>query len=325
MEAGVSTENRVDVTFAIACYNSEAFLEEAVLSALNQADVSVEVIIVDDGSSDNSLMIANRLASEDPRIKILSTSHNSGPGGARNLALAAMQGDWYAVLDSDDVLELDRSRMLIDAANVNDADMISDDLVIFGEGLEHSYLLGMERTAGPLELDAYFRNSQLFSSRPNFGFLKPMIRREVVQREKLRYDPRIRIGEDDELVVRLLAKGYRYFLVSDAMYKYRKHGSSISHRLSVKNARKMLETESNIQTLIGKDAASSETYLKRLASVKNAVAFVESVDQIKTKHLVGCVKTLLHRPAAILLYRMPIIAAFERIIVRDKHSVVADD
>lgn len=318
-KSGAPVENRVDVTFAIACYNAEDFLEEAVQSALNQTGVSVEVIIVDDGSSDDSLVIARRIASEDSRVKVLSTSQNSGPGGARNLALRAMQGEWYAVLDSDDVLELDRTRKLIDTATAHDADIIADDLEVFGEGIEPHRVLGKGLAAAStkLELDTYFKNSKVFSSQLSFGFLKPMINRKVVEAEVLQYAPRIRIGEDDELVVRLLAKGYKYFLVNDAMYKYRKHGSSISHRLSIKNARMMLETEGNIQTLIGKKASSSKAYRQRLASVENAVAFVESVEKIKERRLAGAIFTLLQRPAAIRLYRMPIASALKRISSRD--------
>lgn len=316
--SSANTNSRVDVTFAIACYNAENFLEEAVRSALNQEGISVEVIIVDDGSKDESVSIAERLVSEDQRVKLLSTPQNSGPGGARNFALASMKGDWYAVLDSDDVLALNRSKTLIEAADKHNADVIADDLEIFGEGMETKQLFGEGGLSGSAELDlnTYFENSKIFGLNPSYGFLKPMIRRKVIEAEILRYNPRLRIGEDDELVIRLLAKGYRYVLVTHAMYKYRKHGSSISHRLSVENARKMLETESDVQTWIGEEKTSSKAYRQRFDSIKRAVAFVESVDKIKSKQYLGAIRTLMKHPAALLLYKMPIGAAWKRLIVR---------
>src|SRR3989304_2564250 len=92
--------NPCDVSFAIACHNSLPYLDEAVASALGQQDVTVEVIIVDDGSKDGSLARAKEWAERDARVRVLQTPENLGPGGARNLAIESMRGTWYAVLDS---------------------------------------------------------------------------------------------------------------------------------------------------------------------------------------------------------------------------------
>ena len=75
------------ISFIIANYNGSRFLGKAVASALAQRNVDIEVIIVDDCSSDDSVQIAQGLAKADPRVRFIALASNSGPAGARNAAL----------------------------------------------------------------------------------------------------------------------------------------------------------------------------------------------------------------------------------------------
>lgn len=312
------SHNAIDVSFAVASYNSSEFLEEAVLSALSQNEVSVEVIIVDDGSSDGSKALALKLAKADDRVKVLCTEKNSGPAGARNLALRTMRGKWYAVLDSDDLIKPERSARLIKIAEVQKADLIADDLEIFGEGVINTRLFG--NSIGPepfiVSIEQYFRKSRLFSKKPGYGFLKPMIKREVLLSGNLSYDESLRVGEDDELIIRLLAAGNRYLLHNQAMYLYRKHTQSISHRLSVENAQKMLLTEAKVQKLIGPRIASGKEYQARLRSIKRGLAFVSSVEYLKKKQVLEALRIVLANPSSIFLYKMPLHAWIKKKLQR---------
>ncbi len=313
IDATIADDAQIDVSFVIASYNSGNFLVPAVLSALGQSGVRVEVIIIDDGSTDGSLEVAQELSKQDDRVRVIRTAVNSGPGGARNLGLHEMRGNWYAVLDSDDLIKPERSRYLIDVATANNADLIADDLEIFGDEVTTHRLVNFDIEEDQFEvtLDSYFERSLLFGKRPGYGFLKPMIHSRVIRAETLRYDERLRVGEDDELIVRLLASGYRYLLVNRPFYMYRKHGHSISHRLSVKNAQKMVETEHKIQKRLG-EQAKSKLYRRRYASIKTGLSFVESIEKIKSGALFSAISILLRRPAAILLYKIPIMAALGR-------------
>src|SRR5690606_20291257 len=123
-----------------ASYNSRAYLVEAVESALAQEGITAEVLIVDDGSSDGSDGLARERAESDPRIRMLSTPRKLGPGGARNIALKEMRGRWFAVLDSDDLLLPGRSRRLLEQAEASGADLVADDLIVFGNGREERFI-----------------------------------------------------------------------------------------------------------------------------------------------------------------------------------------
>lgn len=89
------------VSITMPAYNAGSFIQETINSVLQQTYSKWELIIVDDGSSDNTLDILNTY--EDPRIKIFKHEQNSGVVATRNTALKHAQGTYIAILDSDDV------------------------------------------------------------------------------------------------------------------------------------------------------------------------------------------------------------------------------
>lgn len=302
----------------MACFNAEPFLEDAVASALAQRDVALEVLIIDDHSSDGSLALARRLAARDARVRVLQTPVNSGPGGARNVGIEAMRGEWYAVLDCDDFLAPERARTLIDAANRLGADMIADDLLVFGDGEEERRHLGTAPStpARAITLDAYFDATRLFGPKPNLGFLKPLIRRDILRDQGHRYREDLRIGEDDELVVQLLLAGCRYFVTSDALYRYRKHEASISHRLSVDHSERMLASEERVRAAVLAAGRDSDAYRARFASILDAVAFTRAVQALKRRDPVAALREVAARPLSARHFAMPVASRFEKLRAR---------
>lgn len=93
------------VSILIPCYNAEAWLAETLESSLNQTWQNVEVILVDDGSTDSSLELAKKF--ESSRVKVISQT-NQGASAARNTALKEAQGDFIQYLDGDDLLAADK-------------------------------------------------------------------------------------------------------------------------------------------------------------------------------------------------------------------------
>jgi len=90
------------VSVIIPAYNAVAHLRRAVESALGQTMSDLEIIIVDDASTDATLEIAGRIAAQDSRVRVLHNERNSGPSVSRNRAIAAARGEWIAILDADD-------------------------------------------------------------------------------------------------------------------------------------------------------------------------------------------------------------------------------
>lgn len=93
------------VSILIPCYNAESWLTETLESALSQTWTNTEIIVVDDGSTDNSLAIAKQFESSD--VKVI-TQSNQGATKARNYAYQEAQGDFIQYLDADDLLASDK-------------------------------------------------------------------------------------------------------------------------------------------------------------------------------------------------------------------------
>src|ERR1700744_3507890 len=89
------------VSIIIPVYNSEKYLSDAIQSAINQTWSDTEIIIIDDGSTDNSLQVAQQFISE--KVKIFH-QENKGASVARNYGLTKAKGDYIQFLDADDIL-----------------------------------------------------------------------------------------------------------------------------------------------------------------------------------------------------------------------------
>ncbi|WP_246159989.1 glycosyltransferase family 2 protein [Microbacterium rhizomatis] len=96
--------SRATVSVVIPCYNYARYLPEAVASALDQIGADVEVIVVDDASTDDSAAVAADLARSDGRVRVVANAENSGPVATFNRGLAAATGEFVVRLDADDVL-----------------------------------------------------------------------------------------------------------------------------------------------------------------------------------------------------------------------------
>ncbi len=111
------------VSVVIPVYNTEAYLEEAVRSIMNQTLKEIEIIIIDDGSTDTSLSLIKRLAVEDQRITWSSQS-NMGQSVARNVGIERAKGDYIYFMDSDDFLEEDALRSCLQMADQDHVDFL---------------------------------------------------------------------------------------------------------------------------------------------------------------------------------------------------------
>ena len=109
------------VTIAIPCYNAAQWLGVAIESALTQTAPACEVIVVDDGSTDGSLEVAQAFGE---RVRLIAGGHRGG-NAARNTALNAARGEWMQFLDADDFLEPPKlAQQFAEAANGTEADVI---------------------------------------------------------------------------------------------------------------------------------------------------------------------------------------------------------
>ncbi len=218
------------VSVVIPVWNTGRFIGRAIASALSGQDGvgPVEVIAVDDLSTDNTFEILQSIAQHEPRLKILRNAANLGPGGSRNAGIAVARGEWIAVLDADDAFLPGRLFRLVDVANEHGFDIIADLPVL--------YDLAADLTA-PRQLPASGRVQRLALTdllRPDpatgldLGLLKPVFRRQLADEQRWCYPVDVRHGEDFSLYFDLVADGTNFALLHEAHYVFSTRVGTVS-------------------------------------------------------------------------------------------------
>lgn len=127
------------VSIIVPVYNVELYLERCLESIVNQTYTNLEIIIVNDGSTDNSLEICEKWKNIDNRIKVKSIENN-GVSNARNVGISMVTGDYLYFADSDDYLEPDIIEFLLKNSVNNDADVVRCGFVMeFDNGTKENY------------------------------------------------------------------------------------------------------------------------------------------------------------------------------------------
>lgn len=286
-----------------------------------QVDVDLEVIVVDDASDDGT---AERVeayidARRERRVRLLRRTVNAGPAGARNLALAAAQGEWMAILDADDRMAPERLRTLIDAGVLRQADIVVDNLWICdASGVRVRRHLNGRDDGGSviISLRDYALQNRMFSGRPALGYLKPIFRRSFLEQKALAYDETLRVGEDFLLVAEALADGARLVRVRSSLYDYITHASSISHRLGWREALRMRDADDEFLRRRGPDLQPEALSAMRRhrRSLDDAQAFIGTVAALKDGQLFQAAGLAFGRPLSLRHLHMPVSARLRRLV-----------
>jgi succinoglycan biosynthesis protein ExoO len=226
----VQNSTSPDVSVIVAAFNAEPFLTRAIESTVTQRGPHIEVIIVDDGSTDNTHEVASKLAEKDERIRLARLQTNSGPGAARNAGIDIARGEWICVLDADDALIQGRLQALLDLARRETLDVVADNFWFWDARTESATRAAFEQKESfrPVDILDYLRNSQASFESTDWGLLKPMFRRGFLQDKHLRYRPEARHGEDFLLMMDCLLEGAKFGLSRELGYLYTMRTSGIS-------------------------------------------------------------------------------------------------
>jgi succinoglycan biosynthesis protein ExoO len=220
----------------IPAWNASRFILRSVDSALSQSLRQLEVIVVDDGSTDDTKDLVLRRAEADDRLRYIGRPHSGGPSTARNAGISAARGQWLVLLDADDWMQSTRLSRLIEQAERRNLDLLADNLTLVDDQTQAALGLALDpavmSNALPLTL-ADLLASDWPGSNVNYnglGYMKPIIRKSFVEGKVLRYEDDVRLGEDFLFYARALLDGARFGLTSDALYCYAVRRDSISHR-----------------------------------------------------------------------------------------------
>lgn len=211
----------ISVSVIMALYNNAGYLAEAVDSVRRQTFGDWELIIMDDGSDDGSMELAEKMAQEDPRIRVLRMARNSGAGAARDQAIRHARGKYIAVFDADDVCEPGRLEEQVAFLERNPGIVaVGTQAVLIDEQgrevgtktfpTEPAALYRMMYTSIPIQLPTLMVNTDLLP--PDFDWF-----------EGWPYS-------EDTLLFFKLARHGRIANLSGFLLQYRFHTNSVSYR-----------------------------------------------------------------------------------------------
>ena len=221
----------VEVSVIIPAYNTEKYIQQAIASLLNQTLENLEIVIVDDCSTDNTVEVIRSF--DDPRLRLLLNPQNLGAGGARNRALKAARGKWVAVLDSDDWYAPERLSRLVRVAEQENADFVADDLYLIEDGSSSPWGTMISKSGHQLSSITQISAADfVLSDIPGkgglrLGFSKPLFRRDFLVKYNIGYDETIKVTQDFWFDMDCFLHGAKFFLIPEPYYFYRSRPGSL--------------------------------------------------------------------------------------------------
>ena len=235
------------VSVVIPAYNACDYIEAAVRSAQAQTMRDIEIIVIDDASTDATPDIVRDLAADDARILVTRMEVNSGPGASRNRGLRLARGTWIALLDADDRFHPQRLETLLDLAQREAADIVADNVrLFFGERDSGQRIIPEARLSAPraLPFQEFVEGCMLDPSAPrrvSYVFMHPIVSREFLRQNRIAYNDANRNGEDFLFYVECFLAGPRWFVTPEAMYLYSVRDGSLTETQSRDDLRRMVE------------------------------------------------------------------------------------
>jgi glycosyltransferase involved in cell wall biosynthesis len=215
------------ISVIIPVYNVEKYLPECLDSVINQSYKNLEIIIINDGSTDNSLSICNEYKEKDSRIRVIS-QENKGLAATRNVSLAASSADYIMFLDADDYINLDTVKVLYENIQIFNADM---SLADYTKDLELSVNVDPTKRFLMSKEDMY---NSLYDKHTRATVCASIIKKSLFG-EDLRF-PEGKIHEDAFVIHKLIDRANIIVYSDNVLYYYRMREDSITHKeFSLKN------------------------------------------------------------------------------------------
>lgn len=212
------------ISIIVPVYNAEEYLERCLRSLINQTMKDIEILLIDDGSVDESSSICNEYKDRDNRIKVFKQK-NSGPAKARNLGIEYASGDWIMFVDADDEISLEMCQKMHTVAINADADLVICNIINIFEN-EKMY-----------ECKPFLSNDEVIKYEKIVNLKKLMISRDIETGDdaimltgpvckliskkmigETRFPEKLTMGEDVCFVLSILTDGVRVLHYNKGLY-----------------------------------------------------------------------------------------------------------
>lgn len=220
------------VSIIIPVYNTQVYLKDCLESIINQSFKDIEIICINDGSTDGSLGILKEYANMDNRILIIN-KENGGQALARNIGLQSSQGKYIVFVDSDDWVDLDMVEKLYNYAEQLKCDLVFCEIALFNE--KNNFFYQYEWCKIPKRakiLNNPFHWLNVYNDFYNFftGPFGKIYRKDLLLMHKIEFPVGL-FYEDSPFVYKCLLNSRKIYTIEESLYKYRfnRTGSTLTN------------------------------------------------------------------------------------------------
>lgn len=206
------TKSKIDIIVPV--YNAASYIERCILSILNQSYQDFRLILVDDGSQDESLHICQHFAGIDDRITIIHQS-NKGVSEARNTGLSIIEGDWVMFVDSDDYLSESALEVFTNSTN-EDVDLVISSFVC-------EYNVGKRIVnfgSGKIKRASFYKLFSEAGLASKTSIWGKFFRQSLIKKSNLRFDSKMKHAEDLVFLFQYLAECQAIAMTENVCYHY---------------------------------------------------------------------------------------------------------
>lgn len=239
------------ISVIVPVYNADKFLNKSIESVINQSYKGIELILVNDGSTDSSEMICKKYALDDNRIKVISQK-NSGPAAARNSGIRHATGDFIFFLDADDFIEKNTIEILVSTYNQYKTDLVMSNfskLENNGEIIKQSVTFRPDdepfehriKELSKADIVPYVRH---FLKHPSNHLISycwaRLYKLSVIRKNNIFSNEDMRLFEDFVFNLEYLKHTNEVVFVNENLYTYTMHNNCVSASMAIINSNSLL-------------------------------------------------------------------------------------
>jgi glycosyltransferase involved in cell wall biosynthesis len=211
------------ISIVIPFYNAEKYVETCIATLLAQSFKGFEALLIDDGSSDSSLKLIEKLTSKDPRFRIIKKHINQGVAAARNLGITEARGDFIRFMDVDDTLPAESLKLLSDYSSQQD--FVRGSTEVFQNERKHT---DFSTTENLVDIHPFIVPMPA-RSKIIYGHCSMLFNRQFLNKNNIRFPEHKENAEDTTFLADCFFRATRISVIKDIVYQYRRHEDSLSN------------------------------------------------------------------------------------------------
>ena len=247
---------RPKISVIVPIYNAELYLEQCIESVLNQTLRDIELLLIDDGSTDNSFLICEKYKKRDNRIQLY-TNKNVGQGLERNFGIKKSTGEYIAFLDSDDQYKENMLEKLYQRAIETNADMVSCRIVDMHDGkIIKEHPLNDKVLICCKEIKAAMADMISYEEKDGYSgciaVWDSIFKRDIIENEGIQFFSERDVYSEDLLFkLMFMTHAKKIAFCTETVYLYRVNDTSFTHRIDVSVLKRIVNLYNEVCILFG--------------------------------------------------------------------------